>query len=65
MNRIVLTYNSLTLCRALRYTELVWGKDNTVILYMNLVNPIPQKIINDYNIINIETNHLDKKKGSL
>ena len=63
MKYIVFTYNILTLCRAIKYTEKQWGKENTKIIYTDLVSPLPEQFKKDYNITFLSSNNLDKLRG--
>lgn len=63
MRRIIVTYNYLTLCRSLQYTQYKWYKDDNIIIYMNLICEIPNKVKEDNNIKTIECDNLDKKRG--
>lgn len=63
MKYIVFSYNLLTLCRTLHYTNTMWGVENTVIIYSKLVTPLPEKIKNDYKIIYISGGKISEKRG--
>lgn len=62
MKYIVLTYNYLTLVRALKYINDVWGRENSVILYMNLVSKFPERIMLDYTAKEIKCKSLNAGK---
>jgi len=63
MKYIVFSYNLPTLCRAIKYTDVIFGKNNTSLVYIDLVSAIPQQIKEDYNVIELNSNFLDKKRG--
>ena len=61
MKYAVFVYNISTLCRAISYIDTLWGKDNSTILYADLVSPIPETIRQDYKVRIINTNLLDSR----
>lgn len=63
MKYVVFCYNTPTLCRTIKYTNSIWKKENTSIIYSDLVSNIPQKIVDDYKITVVKTDKLDKKRG--
>lgn len=63
MKYIVFCYNTPTLCRAIRYVDTVWGKENTHLIYADLVSPMPEMIKNDYSVTVLNTDGLDRKRG--
>lgn len=62
MKYVVFSYNMLTLCRSLRYIDEVWGKENSTIIYADLVSPVPDAIKNDYDVVTIDTDSLEATK---
>lgn len=65
MKYIILTYNYLTLIRTIKYINYKWGKENSVIIYLNIVSDLPSKIKNDYDIKEIACNCLHSKKTKI
>lgn len=65
MKYIFFAYNLLTLSKAVRYTDEVFEKKNTIIIYSNFVSDIPEKIQLDYKIIFIESNLLNNGSKGL
>ena len=59
MQYIFFTYNLLTLCRAIRYTDLMYGKDNTTIIYSDFVSELPTKLQQDYSIEYVDSHSLN------
>lgn len=61
MKYVIFVYNMSTLCRAIQYIDSQWGKENSTILYADLVSEIPSVIMKDYEISTINTNSLDTR----
>ena len=53
MKYIVFAINYPTLCRALRYIDTQWGKENSILMYATLVSPLPEGLVKDYDVIEI------------
>ena len=54
MKYIAICYNYLTLARVLKYTNTEWKKENTYIIFINLLFDLPMSIVSDYSIQTIE-----------
>lgn len=48
MKYIVYAFNYPTLCRALRYIDSQWGKENSILIFAELVSPLPEAIKEEY-----------------
>ncbi|MCR0326674.1 hypothetical protein MKA58_04625 [[Clostridium] innocuum] len=59
MKYIFFTYNLLTLCRAVQYSNIKYGQFNTKIIYSDFVSKIPSKLQQDYDIEYIESKSLN------
>lgn len=59
MKYIFFTYNLLTLCRAIRYTDSKYGKSNVKIVYSDFVSKLPVNLQRDYDIKYIESHTLN------
>lgn len=65
MKYIVFAFNYPTLCRALRYIDEAWGKQNTLIIYVSMVAELPRFIECEYNVKHIRGNICRKHGGVL
>ncbi len=66
MKYIILAYNYLTLIRAIKYIDCKWGRNNSTIIYLNLVSELPLKISEDYIVKRISCDSLSiRKRGIL
>lgn len=54
MKYIVYSFNYPTLCRALRYIDTQWGKENTTLIFASLVSPLPDAIKKEYNVLTVD-----------
>lgn len=61
MKYIFFCYNTLTLCRAIRYAKDVYGLNNSSIVYSNFVSDIPKRILDDFHVRYIESHLLNIK----
>lgn len=59
MKYIFFCYNTLTLCRAIKYAKDVYGLDNSSIVYSNFVSDIPKRIVDDFHVRYIESGLLN------
>lgn len=63
MKYIAYAINYPTLCRALRYIDTQWGKENTVLFYATLVSPLPEGVSARYNVIEIAGHNRGRISG--
>lgn len=59
MRYIFFCYNTLTLCRSIKYARDVYGLNNSIIVYSNFVSDIPKRIVNDFHVKYIESGLLN------
>lgn len=59
MKYIFFCYNTLTLCRSMKYAKDIYGLENSVIVYSNFVVDIPLQIVTDFNVRYIESGLLN------
>lgn len=65
MRYIFFCYNTLTLCRSIKYAKDVYGLDNSVIVYSNFVADIPKRIMDNFQVKYIESGLLTVKMTGL
>lgn len=59
MKYIFFCYNTLTLCRAIKYARDVYGLKNSTIVYSDFVSDIPKRILDDFHVKYIESDLLN------
>ena len=63
MKYIAYAINYPTLCRALRYIDTQWGKENSILMYATLVSPLPAELTKDYNVVEIDGHNRGRISG--
>ena len=63
MKYIIFAYNYPTLCKAIRYVDSVFGKNDAVLIYSSFVNEAPKELVKEYGIIEIGGKQRDQQKG--
>lgn len=59
MKYIFFCYNTLTICRSMKYAKDIYGMENSVIVYSNFVADIPSQIMIDFNVRYVESGLLN------